>query len=110
VHYKIENGEFVFLVEGVEEYNPGNFVTGVHKDMELPTSEPLLEEGLKAIEGYTKFKDIITYVQASETYVAKATDIHKEALEVLSKIIIGELELDAFDTFIDGVCKDLDQF
>lgn len=109
VHYKVENEEVVFLVEGLDEYNPGNFVTSVHTDMVLPAPEPILEDGIQAIQGYTMFKDISGFVQASDTYIQKSADMQKGALEMMAKVILGEQPIESFDQFVDGIRKDMDQ-
>lgn len=99
--YRVENSQLQWLVQGEDQYyDPGAVLCSVH-GLKLPVPIPVLEQNLKAIEGFKPEMNMNSlYIPKSERASNKAKDFEKLALEYISKIVIGQYPIDQYDDFI----------
>ncbi len=108
VTFTVENGEIHWLAEGAEQYYNSGLIASIPIDVELPAPDPVLENNMERARGFRLVEDLAPYVSASEAVARRGADIKKVMEEYFSKIIIGDLELDQYDKFVEEVSGDLD--
>ncbi|WP_282941212.1 extracellular solute-binding protein [Paenibacillus sp. RC67] len=99
--YRVDNSQMKWLIPGEEKfYDPGAILCSVHR-LKLPVPIPVLEQNLKAIEGFKmEMNTNSLYISRSERASHKAMDFEKLALAYIRKIIIGQYTVDQYDDFI----------
>ncbi|WP_028547620.1 extracellular solute-binding protein [Paenibacillus sp. UNC451MF] len=104
--YRVENSQLQWLIKGEDKYyDPGSILCSVHP-LKLPVPIPVLEQNLKAVEGFKMEMNTNTlYIPQSVRASSKAADFEKLALEYIRKIIMGQSPIDQYDEFIGEAKK-----
>ncbi|WP_105615447.1 extracellular solute-binding protein [Vallitalea okinawensis] len=98
-----DNGNFKFIDEEKEQgFNAGTLLASVH-DLVPPVLNPMVEKNFNKANDFAIRKGINVVMSKSDEFQQVGVDIEKYALEVITKIIMGEKPVDAYDEVIEEI-------